>query len=160
MNVILDARKMTERTEAHKYLKESFSMPDYYGHNLDALFDCLTDLDATDITVTHLESDNAYAMRVLRVLRDAAVANRRLHLTVESPEVNTEPPVTGEEAMEVRAEKEENSFVWAREQADKGVPVTQYMEYLIPDAPKPAPKAPVDPAPSKAEREETGQAEK
>ena len=142
MNVILDARKMTERTEAHKYLKESFSMPDYYGHNLDALFDCLTDLDATDITVTHLESDNAYAMRVLRVLRDAAVANRRLHLTVESPEVNTEPPVTDEEAMEVRAEKEENSFVWAREQADKGVPVTEVLQYDIPDIPLSVPKKP------------------
>ena len=142
MNVILDARKMTERTEAHKYLKEAFSMPDYYGHNLDALFDCLTDLDETDITVEHLESDNVYAMRVLRVLRDAAAASHRLHLTVESPEVNTEPPVTGEEAMEVRAEKEENAFVWAREQADKGVPVTEVLKYDIPDIPVSQPAKP------------------
>ena len=40
--VILDASKMVSRQEAHRYLKEQLAFPDYYGKNLDALYDCLT----------------------------------------------------------------------------------------------------------------------
>ncbi len=28
----------------HDYLKEALDFPDYYGSNLDALYDCLTDI--------------------------------------------------------------------------------------------------------------------
>ena len=28
----------------HAYLKEKFGFPEYYGNNLDALYDCLTDI--------------------------------------------------------------------------------------------------------------------
>ena len=38
-----------ERQAAHAYLAESFGFPVYYGKNLDALYDCLTELD--DCTV-------------------------------------------------------------------------------------------------------------
>lgn len=32
------------KKEGHDYLKEMFNFPDYYGKNLDALYDCLTDI--------------------------------------------------------------------------------------------------------------------
>jgi RNAse (barnase) inhibitor barstar len=32
------------KKEGHDYLKEIFNFPDYYGKNLDALYDCLTDI--------------------------------------------------------------------------------------------------------------------
>ena len=32
-------------SEGHKYLKEALDFPDYYGENLDALYDCLTDFN-------------------------------------------------------------------------------------------------------------------
>lgn len=30
--------------EGHNYLKEVLNFPDYYGKNLDALYDCLTEI--------------------------------------------------------------------------------------------------------------------
>ena len=42
MRVELDCRKMTDRKAAHAYLKQALALPDYYGNNLDALWDILT----------------------------------------------------------------------------------------------------------------------
>ena len=44
MEVILDCTLLTDKATAHPYLKEQFSFPDYYGCNLDALYDCLMEL--------------------------------------------------------------------------------------------------------------------
>ena len=39
---ILDFSEVKTLLELHQYLKEVFSLPDYYGNNLDALWDCLS----------------------------------------------------------------------------------------------------------------------
>ncbi len=42
MNTItLDFSGVKSYWELHEYLKEIFQLPDYYGHNMDALWDCL-----------------------------------------------------------------------------------------------------------------------
>ena len=42
MNVImLDFTGIKSLWNLHEYLKEVFCLPDYYGHNMDALWDCL-----------------------------------------------------------------------------------------------------------------------
>ena len=70
MTVILDARKMDERAAAHEYLKKIFSFPDYYGNNLDALYDCLSEMQKLNIIILHEgEADNYYP-RVLSVFED------------------------------------------------------------------------------------------
>jgi ribonuclease inhibitor len=38
----LDSGKMTDRKATHAYLKRKLHLPEYYGNNLDALWDCLT----------------------------------------------------------------------------------------------------------------------
>ena len=43
MQVVIDGRKMTDKQILHAYLKEQCRFPDYYGNNLDALYDVLTD---------------------------------------------------------------------------------------------------------------------
>lgn len=43
MLVVLDGRKMTNKITLHRYLKEKCNFPEYYGNNLDALYDVLTD---------------------------------------------------------------------------------------------------------------------
>ena len=42
--IIIDGRRMTSIEATHAYLAKALRLPDYYGHNLDALHDCLTDL--------------------------------------------------------------------------------------------------------------------
>lgn len=73
MTVIeLDAQKMTGRKQAHVYLKESLRFPDYYGCNLDALYDCLTDSADLQICFVNTQDAPAYFEKVLRVFREAA----------------------------------------------------------------------------------------
>ncbi|MBO5178648.1 MAG: barstar family protein [Lachnospiraceae bacterium] len=43
MVVVIDGRKMTDKATLHTYLKEQCKFPEYYGNNLDALYDVLTD---------------------------------------------------------------------------------------------------------------------
>lgn len=41
--IILEGSKFTDNNKTHEILKELFNFPDYYGKNLDALWDCITD---------------------------------------------------------------------------------------------------------------------
>lgn len=82
--IILDATMLRERLPAHDYLKEVLALPDYYGRNLDALYDCLTELDETEIRFVNLEeAGDSYFSRVLSVFQEAREENPRLHLFFE-----------------------------------------------------------------------------
>ncbi len=39
--ITLDFSGIKSYWELHEYLKEVFQLPEYYGHNMDALWDCL-----------------------------------------------------------------------------------------------------------------------
>ena len=39
--IVLDLQGFTSEWDLHEYLKNCFAFPDYYGHNPDALWDCL-----------------------------------------------------------------------------------------------------------------------
>jgi ribonuclease inhibitor len=73
MKVVLDAMKMQTRKEVHVYLKEMFDFPEYYGNNLDALYDCLSDMDDVEVEIQNLANDNKYAALCLKVMRTAGV---------------------------------------------------------------------------------------
>ncbi len=51
MEIVLDARRFKGRSRAHAYLKEALRLPDYYGKNLDALYDCLGDIGEETVIV-------------------------------------------------------------------------------------------------------------
>ena len=52
--VYLEGRLMTDRAAAHAEIKDKLSLPEYYGANLDALWDCLIEIgEETVITVRH-----------------------------------------------------------------------------------------------------------
>ena len=40
----IDLGNAADKAELHDLLKERLALPGYYGRNLDALFDCLTDI--------------------------------------------------------------------------------------------------------------------
>ncbi|WP_103618080.1 barstar family protein [Campylobacter concisus] len=56
-SVILDAKKMLEKEKMHEYFAKKFDLPEYYGKNLDALFDCLCEIN--EPTLIKLKNENA-----------------------------------------------------------------------------------------------------
>ena len=68
--VVIDAKKLAEKSSAHEYLKALFAFPEYYGNNLDALYDCVS--ERTGTTVIFQGKADGYAARVLSVLEECA----------------------------------------------------------------------------------------
>ena len=81
MKVLLDAIRLQSKEEAHKYLREALNFPEYYGENLDALHDCLTELDDLQVEFVNAEKvSGSYFSKVLNVFRDSAEENRGLKI--------------------------------------------------------------------------------
>ena len=72
--IILDGRRMTSVEATHEYLAKTLRLPDYYGRNLDALHDCLTDLSRS-VWIVLINGDfmdeqlGEYAKKLRRVFR-------------------------------------------------------------------------------------------
>lgn len=82
--IILDTVKLDEGK--HEYLKELFDLPDYYGNNLDALYDCMSELDDTEIIVINMDNMSDFCINVLSVLDDVADEYHNLKITYEDEE--------------------------------------------------------------------------
>ena len=76
--------------EIHRTLAEALDFPGYYGKNLDALYDVLTDrdqltsitVDLSDITDEHILR---YLERMIDVICDAANENENVELEIIEP---------------------------------------------------------------------------
>ena len=85
--ITLDIEKMRSLPMLHKYLHTALALPEYYGANLDALYDCLTEIaEPTELVVPKKVTDEAYlgwyGQQFLQVLQDAAAANDALTITL------------------------------------------------------------------------------
>ena len=81
----IDASKMQTRDDIHDYMEDIFDFTDYYGRNLDALYDRLQEVtDDIDLFFTHDAIagilDVPYAYRTLMVLGKACDENPHLHI--------------------------------------------------------------------------------
>ena len=80
--VVLLGSMMLEPERAHTYLEEELDFPDYYGKNLDALYDCLADLRNMRIKIDVDGNENEYLSRILQVFEDAAEDNEDIEVYV------------------------------------------------------------------------------
>ena len=76
--IVLDGRRMTDRAALHAELTEKLSLPEYYGGNLDALNDCLSERRERELIVVEaagefLEGCGGYAVGRLRVFSDTGL---------------------------------------------------------------------------------------
>lgn len=83
--VIVDGCKIANREELHKYLAWHLRFPLWYGNNLDALYDCLTDIqEPTAIQVINVNELREHlgpaSHGFFRVLRSAAKENPNLYV--------------------------------------------------------------------------------
>lgn len=85
--VILNGKRMISKEKAHAYLKRKLDFPDYYGKNLDALWDLLTTIhEPLEIHVIHgdrmLLKMGDYGRRLLETLEEAAKESRHVTMVV------------------------------------------------------------------------------
>ena len=74
--MILDGKLINE--QGHDYLSEALNFPDYYGKNLDALYDCLCEIEA-DI---ELINSNFVDGEIIDTFKDAACENKFLNFEI------------------------------------------------------------------------------
>ena len=84
---ILNCAETGSRYQLHEKIAEGLGFPQWYGRNLDALHDCLTDIsEDTEITVenfSRLEEElGGYAMLFKKVLLQSAEENEKIHIEI------------------------------------------------------------------------------
>ena len=58
MNIyLLDGKDMTSRDKTYRIIKRTIKFPDYFGHNLDALADCLSELPGKETAIVFVNTD-------------------------------------------------------------------------------------------------------
>ena len=88
MTVILEGSRMVDRVAVHNHLVERLQLPSYYGRNLDALYDVLTELgEETTIILRDpalvAEQLGKYGEALLNAMQEAAEENPKLSITLE-----------------------------------------------------------------------------
>ena len=89
-NITLKLDKFNTKKELPGYLKKKLKFPDYYGENLDALFDCLTDISTDTAVDIRYDAENEFQKTVLKVFSDAVSQNT--HLAIIKTKVNKKKP--------------------------------------------------------------------
>ncbi len=85
----IDLTKNVSPKAMHEKIKKELHFPEYYGNNLDALYDMLTAL-TEDTIITLKISEDSYAKRVKMLLQDAAAKNSRLQIIEKKEKLSEE----------------------------------------------------------------------
>ena len=82
---IIDCSAIRTKEDLHRLFREALSFPEWYGNNLDALYDCLTECKRTARLPewdTAKSSLVAYGKKAQKVIAAAALHNTALDLYI------------------------------------------------------------------------------
>ena len=85
-DIYLEGSLLNRRDEAMERLGRALCLPEWWGRNLDALHDCLTDLGRPVRLELYGQDElksTAFGRRLLRVLQDSAAQSIWLELTAD-----------------------------------------------------------------------------
>ncbi len=86
--VTISCAPITTPVLLHETLARELALPAWYGKNLDALHDCLTELEQTRLIFTDWSTLQtrlgAYGLQLALVLRSACEENPRLQVELEA----------------------------------------------------------------------------
>ena len=80
---ILNCAALNDRETAHDELLRALPLPEYYGRNLDALWDEVSCMEA-EILLKNAADADGYGEIILNLLKEAAEENSRLKLTIQA----------------------------------------------------------------------------
>jgi ribonuclease inhibitor len=85
--IIIDGKEMKSRKEAHLHIKEQLQSTEYYGNNLDALWDALTSYTSPiEICLINkeelIENLGEYGSSLIQVFKDAATSNSNISFEI------------------------------------------------------------------------------
>ena len=88
MNTTIDCTQIHTRDDLHRIFAEALSFPAWYGKNLDALHDCLTEVFTNTqirfVNFHHLEETlGLYTVAIRRAMNQAAEENPCIAITIE-----------------------------------------------------------------------------
>jgi RNAse (barnase) inhibitor barstar len=84
MEHIIDCAQIHSKQELHRILAEILHFPAYYGNNLDALYDCLTDIsENTHLILQNWDHAAPFARGFKFVFDDAETENPHLFITIQ-----------------------------------------------------------------------------
>lgn len=86
--ILLDGRRMANPSLAHSYIKEEMNLSEYYGENLDALWDELTSISQpvriVIINSSRLQTNlGSYGKKLLETFKEAGRENPRLVIKIK-----------------------------------------------------------------------------
>ena len=80
---IIDCNQIHSKDDLHRIFRESLSFPEWYGDNLDALYDCLCEISGK-VRLLDWETAEArlgaYGQKAKKVIATAALHNTNLNL--------------------------------------------------------------------------------
>jgi len=79
MEIVIDVKELDNLQQMHEQLRKQLQFPEYYGNNLDALYDMLTSRQAP-LTIKVKKDPSKSWVRLMRMLRDAAAENPAITL--------------------------------------------------------------------------------
>lgn len=83
MKYTINGAALTDRNAAHDEIVRALPVPEYYGRNLDALWDVVSCMEG-EIVLVNASDLSDYAETVLDLLKEAAGENNCLTLTIQA----------------------------------------------------------------------------